>query len=60
MEKVIITEKLCDTLMDCLAALAYSVTGDIEASEHYAKNRFIYLLKEFEEVNGFEFAIEGD
>ena len=57
MEKVYLPYKLCADLMDCLAAVAYNVTNDIEASEHYAKNRFEFLLGEFEETNGFEFAI---
>lgn len=57
-EKVIITAKLCDTLMDTLACLAYSVTGDMDISIDYAENRFVALLSEWEETNGFEFAIE--
>ena len=57
MEKVYLPYKLCADLMDCLAALAYNVTNDIKASEYYAKNRFEFLLGEFEEINGFEFSI---
>ena len=56
-EKVYLPYKLCADLMDCLAAVAYNVTNDIEQSEHYAKNRFEFLLTEFEVENGFEFAI---
>ena len=57
MEKVYLPYKLCSDLMDCLAAVAYNVTGDLEVSKHYAQNRFEYLLGEFEATNGFEFAI---
>lgn len=55
--KIYLPYKLCADLMDCLAAVAYNVTNDIEASEHYAKNRFAFLLTEFEDINGFEFVI---
>ena len=60
MEKVYITQKLANTLMDTLFCLAYSVTEDIEQSEHYTKSRFVYLLKEFEVTNDFEFVIEEE
>lgn len=55
--KVKVTQKLCDTMMDCFAALAYTVTGDLKASEKYAKNRFLAIMYEWEDVNGFEFEI---
>ena len=57
MEKVYLPYELCANLMDCLCAIAYNVTHDIKASENYARNRFEFLLGEFEETNGFEFEI---
>jgi hypothetical protein len=56
-EKVTITYKLCEQLMDDLACLCYSVTGDIEGSELYAKRTFMGILGEWEDLNGFEFDI---
>ena len=60
MEKVYLPYKLCSDLMDCLFAVAYNVTNDEDASKHYAKNRFEFLLGEFEQTNGFQFAIIED
>ena len=57
MEKVYLPYELCANLMNCLTAVAYNVTHDIKASEYYARNRFVFLLGELEEINGFEFEI---
>jgi hypothetical protein len=55
--KVIIPYKLCSDLMDCLAALAFNVTGDIKLSEIYAKSEFQSIMNAWEETNNFEFEI---
>lgn len=56
-EKVQVAFSLCSDLMDCLAALAYTVTRDIEKSEYYARETFCTLMSEWEEVNDFEFDV---
>ena len=55
--KVTLTYKLCESLMDDLACLCYSVTGDIALSDSYAKSKFLAITKEWENLNGFEFEI---
>lgn len=57
MKTVKIPYKLCHDLMDCLGALAFNVTLDIEKSEHYAQETFYTLLSEWQDINHFIFDI---
>lgn len=59
-ERIELTETLCNTLMDCLACICYSVTGDLEASQDYARSTFVELLGSWEEFNNIEFDILED
>lgn len=68
MEKMVITEKLANELMDVLACVALSATGgvdpdnidekQVEYAQEYAKNTFCELLDAWEELTGKEWDIE--
>ena len=68
MEKMVMTEKLANELMDLLACVALSATGgvdpdnldekQIEYAQEYAKNTFCDLLDAWEELTGKEWDIE--
>jgi hypothetical protein len=57
METVKIPFKLCYDLINCLEALAFNVTHDMEKSEYYAQETFCTLLSEWQEVNNFTFDV---
>ena len=68
MEKMVMTEKLANELMDLLACVALSATGgvdpdnidekQVEYAQEYAKNTFFELLESWEELTGKEWDIE--
>ena len=68
MEKMVMTEKLANELMDLLACVALSATGgvdpdnidekQVEYAQEYAKNTFCELLDAWEELTGKEWDIE--
>ena len=68
MEKMVMTEKLANELMDLLACVALSATGgvdpdnideeQVEYAQEYAKNTFCELLNAWEELTGKEWDIE--
>ena len=68
MEKMVMTEKLANELMDVLACVALSATGgvdpdnidekQVEYAQEYAKNTFCELLDAWEELTGKEWDIE--
>ena len=68
MEKMVMTEKLANELMDVLACVALSATGgvdpdnideeQIEYAQEYAKNTFCELLDAWEELTGKKWDIE--
>ena len=68
MEKMVMTEKLANELMDVLACVALSATGgvdpdnidekQVEYAQEYAKNTFCELLNAWEELTGKEWDIE--
>lgn len=68
MEKMVMTEKLANELMDLLACVALSATGGVdpdniderqlEYAQEYAKNTFCELLGAWEELTGKEWDIE--
>ena len=67
MEKMVMTEKLANELMDVLACVALSATGgvdpdnidekQVEYAQEYAKNTFCELLDAWEELTGKEWDI---
>ena len=68
MEKMVMTEKLANELMDVLVCVALSATGgvdpdnideeQVEYAQEYAKNTFCELLNAWEELTGKEWDIE--
>ena len=67
MEKMVMTEKLANELMDLLACVALSTGGvdpdnideeQVEYAQEYAKNTFCELLNAWEELTGKEWDIE--
>lgn len=68
MEKMTMTYKLADELMEALACVALSATGGVNPdnidekqmkyAEEYAKDTFCKLLDAWEELTGKEWSIE--
>ena len=68
MEKMVMTEKLANELMDLLTCVALSATGgvdpdniddeQVEYAKEYAKNTFCELLDAWEELTGKEWDIK--
>lgn len=68
MEKMVMTEKLANELMELLACVALSATGGVDPdnideeqmiyAEGYAKKTFCELLGAWEELTGKEWDIE--